>query len=158
MDTGPAAVLGALEDAAIRPAHRLILTNIGNFHTLSFRIAESRITGIFEHHTGELTAKELEEYIRKLAQATITNEEVFEDQGHGALLFDSQPWDGYLLVVTGPRRNILKSSSLGPYFAAPHGDMMMAGCFGLLRSIGLKWPESREHIERVLGPPPQAAS
>ena len=35
-------------------------------------------------------------------------------------------------MIIGPRRNLLRSSSLRPYFAVPFGDMMIAGCFGLL--------------------------
>jgi hypothetical protein len=59
MDTAPAAVLGALEDAVL--AHpSAIIANIGNFHTLAFRYTDGKITGVFEHHTGELKPGQLE--------------------------------------------------------------------------------------------------
>jgi len=32
------------------------------------------------------------------------------------------------------------------YMAVPHGDMMMAGCYGLLRAYAVHFPESAEQI------------
>jgi hypothetical protein len=40
---------------------------------------------------------------------------------------------------------------LQPYFAAPFGDMMISGCFGLLRGFGEVYPEAREAIDSRLG-------
>jgi len=39
------------------------------------------------------------------------------------------------LIATGPRRGMLEGSPLPFEFAAPHGDMMLTGCFGLLRAL-----------------------
>jgi hypothetical protein len=39
------------------------------------------------------------------------------------------------LAVTGPRRALLRGSNLQSYEATPHGDMMLAGCYGLLRAF-----------------------
>ena len=36
--------------------------------------------------------------------------------------------------VTGPRRSMMSGSALPVHFAVPHGDMMIAGCFGLVRA------------------------
>jgi len=55
--------------------------------------------------------------------------------------------------VTGPRRDLLKGSPLAPYLAVPHGDMMLAGCFGLLRAYAAKDPAVAEVVEARLGPP-----
>ena len=138
MDTGSAAVLGSLEDAVVRQQRDSILCNIGNFHTLAFHLVDGRITGIFEHHTGEIDQAKLEDMLVKLAQGTLTNDEVFHTSGHGALILD-QPRrnaEGFpFLAVTGPRRALLRGSYLHPYEATPHGDMMLAGCFGLLRAL-----------------------
>jgi len=139
MDTGSAAVLGSLEDPLVRGQRNSILCNIGNFHTLAFHLDEGRIVGIFEHHTGEIERGQLEDMLVKLARGTITNEEVFDTSGHGALILE-RPFDykshGFpFLAVTGPRREMLRGSSLQPYEATPHGDMMLAGCFGLLRAL-----------------------
>ncbi|MCA1554974.1 MAG: DUF1786 domain-containing protein, partial [Chloroflexi bacterium] len=108
MDTAPAAVLGALEDPAVRALDRKLIANVGNFHTLAFHIGEGKIHGVFEHHTGELTTAELESYLQKLARGEITNDEVFGDMGHGALVFDKDAPVPDDLVVIGPRRGMLR--------------------------------------------------
>src|SRR5690348_10455762 len=138
MDTGSAAALGALEDPIVRAQSDSILCNIGNFHTLAFHLVQGQIVGIFEHHTGEINRSHLEQMLHKLANGTLTNAEVFDTSGHGALILG----DGHandapfpFLAVTGPRRALLRGSDLNPYEATPHGDMMLAGCFGLLRAV-----------------------
>jgi uncharacterized protein (DUF1786 family) len=153
MDTGPAAVLGMLDDPHVRGCRHLLATNIGNFHTIAFLLEDGRIRGLFEHHTGELSPEELETYLRKLAQGRITNEEVFEDMGHGALELGPTGWQPDLSAVTGPRRGLLDGSDLKPYLAVPHGDMMIAGCFGLLRAFAERIADFRTAIDEVLGPP-----
>jgi hypothetical protein len=60
-----------------------------------------------------------------------------------------------LLAVTGPRRELLRGSALAPYEAVPHGDMMLAGCFGLLRAVAARLPETAGAIAGVLGPAPR---
>jgi uncharacterized protein (DUF1786 family) len=138
MDTGSAAALGSLEDPLVRKQEESLLCNIGNFHTLAFHLVDGRITGIFEHHTGEITSVRLEELLIKLADGTLTNEEVFADSGHGALVLRQTASNGHafpFLSVTGPRRAMLRGSRLHPYEAVPHGDMMLTGNFGLLRAV-----------------------
>jgi hypothetical protein len=73
---------------------------------------------------------------------------VFGDHGHGALIYDPQPLDlraaageDFGVAVTGPRRSLMRPSSLRPYFAAPFGDMMIAGCFGLLAATADVLPD-----------------
>ncbi|HEU5228666.1 MAG TPA: DUF1786 family protein [Ktedonobacteraceae bacterium] len=138
MDTGSAAALGSLEDAQVRAQAESLLCNVGNFHTLAFHLVQGRIVGIFEHHTGEIDQAQLEELLVKLADGTLTNEEVFADSGHGALILQQPGSNGRalpFLSVTGPRRELLRRSKLHPYEATPHGDMMIAGCLGLLRAF-----------------------
>ncbi len=155
MDTGSAAALGSLEDALVRRQQECILCNIGNFHTLAFHLLYGKIIGIFEHHTGEISREQLEDMLLKLAEGTLTNEEVFNTSGHGALSLD-QPVNGSrgghfpFLSVTGPRRELLRGSRLQPYEATPHGDMMIAGCFGLLRSLADRDPALAPLIEPAL--------
>ncbi len=137
MDTAPAAVLGATFDPAVRSRRRKLITNIGNFHTLAFHLGPAGIEGVFEHHTGFLNREKLEGLLYRLAEGSLTNAEVFDDQGHGALIYstgDPQPHKKPRIVVTGPRRNLLQPSA-GVHFAVPFGDMMMAGCCGLLAAI-----------------------
>ncbi len=151
MDTGPAAVLGALEDPATRPDGRgSIVANVGNFHTLAFHVTEQGIAGLFEHHTGEITTELMEGMLERLGSGEITNEEVFDSMGHGALVTDASAPPPSVLAVLGPQRNLLRGSRLSPYFTAPHGDQMVAGCYGLLRGLARCLPEYAEEVSSVL--------
>jgi uncharacterized protein (DUF1786 family) len=151
MDTAPAAVIGALEDPHVRAAEAPIVANIGNFHCLAFRFRNGHVLGMFEHHTGELSASELRSYVEQLADGSITNEAVYADMGHGALVFDADPHPPDLIAATGPRRKLLVDSGIAPYLAVPHGDMMLAGNFGLLRAYAAHDERVREGVERRLG-------
>jgi len=154
MDTAPAAVLGATLDARVAERQRCLVANLGNFHTLAFRLGPSGIEGLFEHHTGLVDALKLENLIRGLAAGTLTREAVFEDQGHGALLFSDRPLfldeGDWGVAVTGPRRSMLAGSRLRPHFAVPFGDMMMAGCYGLLAATADVLPGLAEPIRLAL--------
>ncbi len=160
MDTAPAAVLGATFDPGATAHRQVIICNVGNFHTLAFRLGPGGIEGVFEHHTGEIDQAKLESLIDRLANGTLKHADVFDDMGHGALLYSTEPIPEPPLVVTGPRRSLMRGSRLGPYFAVPFGDMMIAGCFGLLAAMADVLPdeEMREAIRNSLkgnsGKPP----
>jgi hypothetical protein len=145
MDTAPAAVLGATFDPVVSAHRRVLIANVGNFHTLAFRLGLGGIEGVFEHHTGLIDLPKLENLLQLLAESTIKHADVFGDNGHGALVYDSEPLNltrsDFGVAVTGPRRNLLRGSRLRPYFAVPFGDMMIAGCFGLLASVADLHPE-----------------
>jgi uncharacterized protein (DUF1786 family) len=144
MDTGPAALWGILEDeqAAVHRDRGFILVNLGNQHTLGVLLRGNRILGLFEHHTVLMTPTEgrptegrsdkLRELVEKLRAGTLTNEEVFDDHGHGAFVGpDYIPSEGFdFVAVTGPQRHL--AADLGYYPAAPYGDMMLTGSFGLV--------------------------
>ena len=131
MDTGPAAVFGATADKREEPA---IVLNIGNGHTLCAILIESRITGVFEHHTRQMNPETLDTYIEKLADGTLTFEEIFESGGHGCYIKEA-PDEMPQIIVTGPNRHIAERSRHDTTFAAPYGDMMLTGCFGLVRGV-----------------------
>jgi len=156
MDTAPAAILGSLFDPAVAARERKLLVNIGNFHTLAFRLRGASIEGLFEHHTGEIELSKLESMLLALADGSLRHEDVFNDMGHGALLYDSSPLalgsESYDVVVTGPRRGLYRPdpasqiARLRPYFAAPFGDMMLTGCFGLLAATADLLPDLADTI------------
>ncbi len=157
MDTAPAAVLGALEDPLVRRTRPAIVANIGNFHCLAFRLGPTGngdviggIEGVFEHHTGEITPAQFEAYLAQLAQGDLTHAEIFDSNGHGAVMFARHPIPLNFLSITGPRRTFLHGSSLNPYPATPYGDMMLSGCFGLVRAFMAVRPEWAEPIEAAL--------
>jgi uncharacterized protein (DUF1786 family) len=151
MDTAPAAVLGAMEDPMVRAHGEAIVANLGNFHTLAFRLHGTEIAGLFEHHTGKLSQVRLEELFGQLAAGTLSHDELFAEHGHGALVLDPAPVLLDFVAVTGPRRGLLAGSTLQPYLAVPHGDMMMAGCWGLVRAAARVLPWTRDAIEGALG-------
>ena len=170
MDTAPAAILGASFDLTVATRRQKIVCNVGNFHTLAFRLGDNGIEGVFEHHTGEIDLPKLENLIRALADGSLKHEDVFNDMGHGALIYSNEKFefgkDEFDIVVTGPRRSMfnLETDSLlsdveqqaaplqrlRPYFAAPFGDMMIAGCFGLLAAIAEIMPNLTESILRAM--------
>jgi uncharacterized protein (DUF1786 family) len=160
MDTAPAAVLGATLDPVVAARERVLITNVGNFHTLAFRLGPGGIEGVFEHHTGLLSLDKLEGLLIALADGSLSHADVFGDHGHGALIYESAPLplagspganrEAFGVVVTGPRRNMMRPSRLRPYFAVPFGDMMIAGCFGMLSAVGDVLPELREPIKASL--------
>jgi uncharacterized protein (DUF1786 family) len=150
MDTAPAAVLGATLDPRVSAREQVLVANVGNFHCLVFRLGPGGIEGVFEHHTGEVTTPRLDELIDALADGTLTHEDVFLDHGHGALVCRVVPMrlpsSSWGLAVTGPRRSMMRHSRHRPYFAVPFGDMMMAGCFGMLCALPEIYPEYGEPI------------
>jgi uncharacterized protein (DUF1786 family) len=173
MDTAPAAVLGAGFDPIVAKQKQKIICNVGNFHTLAFRLGEMGIEGVFEHHTGEIDLPKLEGLLRALADGSLKHEDVFDDMGHGALIYSNEQFefgrDEFDIIVTGPRRSMFLPSSLEsgskppkmkqsaaslhnlrPYFAVPFGDMMIAGCFGLLAATAEILPELAAPIQRSL--------
>jgi uncharacterized protein (DUF1786 family) len=153
MDTAPAAVLGALDDPHVAAQDEVVIANIGNFHALAFQLAGHTIRGLFEHHTGELQPDQLNTFLERLAHGTLTNDEIFYSQGHGALILDPTPATQPLLATTGPRQAFIQrwgADNSRLYRAVPHGDMMLAGCFGLLRAVAAKLPEYHDTIESTL--------
>jgi uncharacterized protein (DUF1786 family) len=130
-------------------------------------LGEKGIEGVFEHHTGEIDLPKLESLIRRLADGSLKHEDVFDDMGHGALMYSQSPFefgkDEFDVVVTGPRRSMFQTiddrpqttdsrpssvvdDRLRPYFATPFGDMMIAGCFGLLAATAEILPNVTESV------------
>ena len=90
---------------------------------------------------------------------------MFIDQGHGALVYSDEPLtataipEGNLdLVITGPRRSMMNSSNLDIIQAAPFGDMMITGCFGLLSAFADLVPEYSAPVKHLLVDNPDQAT
>jgi len=142
-DTGPAALLGALPD----DAQDGVLVNVGNGHVTCGVARAGRLAGVFEHHTSALDGCDLEDRLRRFLAGELTDASVRDDGGHGAVLA-ADALDGLRaaaapqaggspaggIMVTGPRRELLRDAALDLAFVAPHGDMMLTGCHGLLRA------------------------
>jgi len=149
MDTGPAAILGAAEDPRVRALSQRLVLNMGNSHVIAFHLHDESIQGMFEHHTHALDLKKLESMLRRLSFGQLTNTEVFQDGGHGCAVLAGDR-RRHPLVVVGPQRQKLGGSTLGPYFAVPYGDMMLTGCYGLVRACALRFDQWRHEIEDAL--------
>jgi uncharacterized protein (DUF1786 family) len=140
MDTCAAAVWGVLCDPAVaeKLEEGLVALNLGNQHTLGALVRQNRVWGIFEHHTGRMTPEKLEAFLSRFPRKALTNDEIFRDRGHGCAYHPgySRKKGFRFVAVTGPRRSL--AEGLGCYPAAPHGNMMLAGCFGLVAALKAK--------------------
>ena len=156
LDTAPAAALGALQDPLVGGAERQVVLNLGNSHTLAFHLRGTHIYSLFEHHTGLLDSSNVESLTERLIAGSLTQEEVFDGNGHGVYYATPAPEGDSLVAVTGPQRGKLAGSRLRPHFAVPHGDMMLSGCFGLLRAFAAGHPSFRGEIDSALEGTPSA--
>ncbi len=155
MDTGAAAVLGALGDPDVANAAKTdgaILINVGNMHTFATLVKGRRLFGLFEHHTGGITAEIIGELVERLRAGSIDASRFHEEfDGHGAALDpayrNEEPFQ--FVTITGPNRELARS--LGYHEAAPHGDMMLAGAFGLVEGVLMQLAESNQtHIRSLI--------
>ena len=153
LDTAPAGAIGALQDPHVAAHPERIILNLGNMHSTAFLLEGEAIQGLWEHHTGEVKLEAVERLLDRLAEGTLTNQEVYASQGHGAHIFHRLEGHPFL-AVTGPRRSLMAASRLDHYFAAPHGDMMLSGCFGLIGCLSRKMPDWRDEIEVSLASAP----
>lgn len=151
-DTAPAAIAGALLDPVVQSRDRMLIANVGNYHTLAFRIRRTgEADGLFEHHTGEVDSDHMDDLLEALSDSSLKHDDVYQDMGHGALIYDTAPLilttgDEWGVAIIGPRRNLMSRSRHLPYFAVPYGDMMLSGCFGILRLMAEVLPEFTETI------------
>lgn len=142
MDTGAAAVLGALGDPRVAEAaatEGAILVNVGNMHTFATLVKGRRLYGLFEHHTGGMTADLIGNLVAKLQRGDLDVAGFRQHfDGHGAALDPAYRDEGpfRFVAVTGPNRALARP--LCYHEAAPHGDMMLAGSWGLVAGAALR--------------------
>ncbi|MGC1401888.1 MAG: DUF1786 domain-containing protein [Thermodesulfobacteriota bacterium] len=140
MDTGAAAILGALEDEQVKglQSPNFLIVNMGNEHTLAAWLVEGRIRGIFEHHTVFMDKEKLLNNLEGFVSGRLTNDQVLQDRGHGCLNIIPMEKASFPIMVTGPRRAMLAQTRA--FMAAPYGNMMLSGCFGLRRAFRFSNP------------------
>jgi uncharacterized protein (DUF1786 family) len=137
MDTCAAGVRGALLDPQAREHldGGLTVVNAGNAHTFAALVRGKHMFGIYEHHTGLLSPEKFFSHLEGFQHGTLTNGEIFDDQGHGCAYvpnFDPRGEFAFT-VITGPRRRL--AQGWPGVMAAPFGDMMLSGCFGLVAAF-----------------------
>ena len=141
MDTSLAAIAGCLQDPLVAEEESVLVVNMGNGHTLAAIILKGEVGGIMEHHTQLMTPSRLKRLLRGFADGELTDEEVFNEGGHG-VAFAKKPI-GFskidLIAVTGPNRHLIEKAGVEAYFASPAGDMMMTGPMGLVAAAKRKY-------------------
>ena len=136
-DTGTAALLGALSMPEIQARSEregVTIINLGNSHVLAFLVYQSKVFGIYEHHTGMHNTESLLKDLEEFRFGWLPDEEVREKGGHGCI-FNNIPAEaeGFRpTYILGPCRDMLEGHG---QFIAPQGDMMLAGAFGLLYAM-----------------------
>ncbi|MBS7642972.1 DUF1786 domain-containing protein [Candidatus Bathyarchaeota archaeon] len=141
MDTSPDAILGCLKDQSVEKANPVLVVNVGNGHTMAAIVSSGEVKGVMEHHTHLLNSRKIEQLLIDFADGRLTDEKVFEDNGHGLFLLSKPPGFSKIEMVatTGPNRNILAKTDLPVHFAAPAGDVMMTGPIGLVEAVKRKF-------------------
>jgi uncharacterized protein (DUF1786 family) len=135
-DSASAAVLGALyvpEVAQRSWRTGVLIVNVGNSHISAFLVYKEKIYGVYEHHTGMLSKEELVHDLTEFRRGWLTNEMVRDAGGHGCMNLElPDEAEGFFpAYLLGPKRAILDGQGV---MIAPGGDMMLAGCFGLLKA------------------------
>jgi len=141
MDTVFAALMGCMLDVKEFPA---LIVNFGNSHTVGAVVEEDGfIHSLFEHHTGVMKKKGKEgikNFIQQFLEGKISNEDVFNDYGHGAYLKDIV--DVKDSVITGPNLHLSDMR-----VANPSGDVMVVGNLGLVKAyMEIKGEKERRFI------------
>jgi|Deesub1362B_J571_1020462.scaffolds.fasta_scaffold00093_84 uncharacterized protein (DUF1786 family) len=135
IDTVFAAISGAMMDAKEFPA---LVINFGNGHTVGAIVdRDGEIFALFEHHTG-IIRREGREWTEKLigrfVRGELTNEEVLQSGGHGAITLKAVDVKDF--VATGP------NASLSDFREAnPAGDVMVVGNLGMISLYARKYGE-----------------
>ncbi len=141
MDTGASAIVGALLDpwVAERSREGVTLLNIGNEHILAALVKNDRVWGIYEHHTSLMTPEKLIRHLERLRREALPNQEILDEMGHGCHVLPGAGRKSSFgpIGITGPNRE--NFAELDGHMAAPYGDMMLTGCFGLIKAVQATW-------------------
>lgn len=145
-DTGTAALLGALcvpEVADRSWREGVTIVNVGNSHIIGALVYRGKVCGMYEHHTGMRSLEELLGDLHEFRLGWLPDEHVRASGGHGTAFADVPGEAGVFTptYVFGPRRELLRGHG---QFIAPYGDMMLAGCYGLLRGMACAFSRSLE--------------
>ena len=137
MDTGASAIIGALEDpwVAEKSYEGVTILNIGNEHVLAALVKNEKVWGVYEHHTSLMTPEKLALHLERFRHEDLPNREILDEMGHGCHVIPGADKESTFspVGITGPNRE--RFASLGGHMAAPFGDMMLTGCFGLVKAV-----------------------
>ena len=136
-DTGTSALLAFFCDSGIlNRSYRegVTLVNVGNTHVLAALVFKQRVCGLYEQHTDLLSEEKLLADLTEFRLGWLPTEQVQAESGHGTVYGNRPPEAGGFepTYCTGPKRE--RFPNLGR-FVNPCGDMMTAGCFGLINGL-----------------------
>jgi uncharacterized protein (DUF1786 family) len=136
MDSGMAAILGAVQDLHASHADGCVVLDIATSHTVGAALRGEEILGLFEYHTHDITAAILDELLDKLVTGRLSHEEILAAGGHGAYIRKTLGADVQCpFVATGPKRRLARDSRYDLIWGAPWGDNMMTGTVGLYTAL-----------------------
>lgn len=136
MDSGMAAILGATMDVRARLKEKIVVIDVATSHTVGAALRNDELYGFFEYHTRDMTCQKLERLVRGLENGTLDHRRMLQEGGHGAYVRKALGVDAAeLIVVTGPRRKMVRDTRLPMTCGAPLGDNMMTGTVGLLEAV-----------------------
>ncbi|MBW1998844.1 MAG: pyruvate formate-lyase activating enzyme [Deltaproteobacteria bacterium] len=136
MDSGMAAILGACMDPRMRGKKKALVLDVATSHTLGASIHREEIAGFFEYHTSDITLEKIEDLLVKLSNGELAHEKILEQGGHGAYIRKPIGFSEVeVIIVTGPKRGLLRGTRLSILPGSPLGDNMMTGTVGLLEAV-----------------------
>ncbi len=138
-DTAAAAILGALSDQGLRgraARQGVTLVCLGSRHITAALLYRDRVLGLYEHHTLRRTREQLLSDLHEFRLTFLPVEAVRASGGHGTAYGPlCEEAGGYEpCFVMGPRHLLLEGFGQR---LAPRGDMLTAGCLGLVRACAL---------------------
>ena len=82
-----------------------------------------------------MTPEKLTSHLERLRHEDLPNQEILDEMGHGCHIIPGAGRESTFspVGITGPNRE--RFASLGGHMAAPFGDMMLTGCFGLVKAV-----------------------
>jgi uncharacterized protein (DUF1786 family) len=139
MDSGMAAIVGASLDGQAISKERILVLDIATSHTVGAALINQELAGFFEYHTQDITAEKIDLLLAQLADGKLKHEDILKEGGHGAYIRKAFGFDTtQLIVATGPKRALIRSSPLPITLGAPFGDNMMTGTAGLLEAVRIR--------------------
>ena len=115
---------------------RIFILDVATSHIVGAAMIGDEIAGFFEYHTSDITLARLESLLRDLGNGKLEHRQILEEGGHGAFMRKAIGFgSAEVIIVTGPKRRLVESSSLPIIFGAPFGDNMMTGTVGLLEAL-----------------------
>jgi len=104
--------------------------------TVGAALQDGELCAFFEYHTKDIALARFETLVRELADGSLEHARILAEGGHGAYTRRALGFEQVeIILATGPKRSLIRGSSLPIALGAPLGDNMMTGTVGLLEAI-----------------------